>query len=312
MHGLYNFLSVFNDIYPKTGDPDVMANAGDQNNEAANRGNPSFYRGSKVPNYDPSESIDQYLSRVDFWCELEGITTEREKFLRIAPYLPGHMFREVSNFQLSNHPNPYGEMKRILLAAFGMHEFERVRKLTDRIQIGDRKPGDVLRELQDLGTTADERILKTLWLQRLPPEMAAALSTSIDLPINDLRSMANSMHSFMQNQPVAQVTTEQVRSTQNTRPTSSDFVLGELLSSIKELVSVVRDQHASTISAISRGIGEHRSRSVQRDSFRVPRFRSQSRDSELDDQGRCWYHWKFGERAHKCKTGCTFASNKSY
>ena len=203
-------------------------------------------------------------------------------------------------------------MKRILLAAFGMYEFERVRKLTDRIQIGDRKPGDVLRELQDLGTTADERILKTLWLQRLPPEMAAALSTSIGLPINDLRSMANSMHSFMQNQPVAQVTTEKVRSTQNTRPTSSDFVLGELLSSIKELVSVVRDQHASTISAISRGIGEHRSRSVQRDSFRVPRFRSQSRDSELDDQGRCWYHWKFGERAHKCKTGCTFASNKSY
>lgn len=62
---------------------------------------------------------------------------------------------------------------------------------------------------------------------------------------------------------------------------SSDFVLGELLLSIKELVSVVRDSHASTISAISRGMSEHRSRSIQRDSFRDPRLRSQSRDSEL-------------------------------
>ena len=108
--------------YPKTGDPDVMANAGDQNNEAANRGNPSFHRGSKVPNYDPSESIDQYLSRVDFWCELEGITTKQETFLRIAPYLPGHMFREFSNFQTT--PIRMAKLKEFFWLRL---EFERVR-----------------------------------------------------------------------------------------------------------------------------------------------------------------------------------------
>lgn len=113
---------------------------------------------SKLPKYDPAESIDQYLARVDFWFELEGVFTEREKLRQLMPYLPGKMFGEVRNAGLQDHPEPYIELKRLLTTAFGLNELERVRKLTEAVQLGNRKPGDVLRDMQELAVTTDEKI----------------------------------------------------------------------------------------------------------------------------------------------------------
>lgn len=115
------------------------------------------------------------------------------------------MFSEARNANLSGRPDGYKELKKLLIATFDMNEMERVRRLTETVQLGNRIPGDVLREMQQLAVTTDERVLKNLWLQRLPPELGAALSTSRDLPIATLRHMANTIHGFMPGQSVAQI-----------------------------------------------------------------------------------------------------------
>lgn len=268
---------------------------------------------SKLPKYDPAESIDQYLARVDFWFELEGVFTEREKLRQLMPYLPGKMFGEVRNAGLQDHPEPYIELKRLLTTAFGLNELERVRKLTEAVQLGNRKPGDVLRDMQELAVTTDEKILKSLWLQRLPSELGAALSTSRDLPIPALREMANTIHGFMGDRAVAQISSPPAEAHHHPRAVALSQTttpgLGELVSCINQLVLTMKDQHAATIAAIERRDApvRSRSRSGQRGSFRDQRSQSSSSTAEpdFDEQGRCWYHRVFGDRARKCKPGCT-------
>lgn len=139
---------------------------------------------SKIPRYDPAESVEQYLNLVDYWFELEAIQSEQDKFRTLLPRLPPNMFSEAHNANLSSHAAPFTELRRLLVANFDLNETERVRKLTEAVQLGKRRPGAVLRDMQQLAVTTDERVLKNLWLQRLPPDLGAALSTSLDLPGN--------------------------------------------------------------------------------------------------------------------------------
>ena len=82
-------------------------------------------------------------------------------------------------------------MKKVLKQAFAREEAARVRELTANVKLGNRKPGDLLRDMQQLAVTTDERMLKNLWLQQLPVELGAALATRHDLPITQLRDIAN-------------------------------------------------------------------------------------------------------------------------
>lgn len=293
----------------------LIEGGGEQGEQARQRGEeflPPRRLTSKIPRYDPAESVDQYLARVDFWFELENVRTDGEKFRILVPQLPGNMFSEARNANLSGRPDGYKELKKLLIATFDMNEMERVRRLTETVQLGNRRPGDVLREMQQLAVTTDERVLKNLWLQRLPPELGAALSTSRDLPIATLRDMANTIHGFMPGQSVAQISVpapvrNQHQPSSTTQPPTMPG-LGDLITCIGQLVVTLKEQHAVTITAIERrDTPNHtRSRSSQRDSFRGSRTRSESRSSEpdFDDQGRCWYHSTFGDRARKCKPGC--------
>lgn len=296
-------------IMAHNGNPDK--NEANESNEPISTGN-SINRAAKIPKYDPAESIEQYLDRVDFWFELERVESQLDKFRQIMPYLPATMFSEVRNAGLAAHPTPYAELKRILKIAFGMNELERVRKLTETIQLGDRRPGDILRDMQQLAVTSDENIIKSLWLQRLPADLGAALSVSLELPISSLREMANTMHGFICDKKLNQIAAPAVSVVSHTQqsahaqPAQSD--ISQLVVSIGQLVTTIQQQHAQTIAAIERtGDNSFRGRSNSRNSFRDQRSRSPSRDSaaDFDNDGRCWYHRTFNGQARKCKPGCS-------
>ena len=280
-------------------------------------------RMSKMPTHDGSEMIELYLDRLETWFDLEGVTSEEEKLRHVLPFLPPAMFVEVKQAKVREHPFPYEQMKKVLKQAFAREEAARVRELTANVKLGNRKPGDLLRDMQQLAATTDERMLKNLWLQQLPVELGAALATSRDLPITQLRDMANTIHGFMNERDVNQVaalTTPCPPAPSGTvvspppappAPSQQQLIPGltELVNSIGQMMTMMRSQHEATISAIERRTDgpRGRARSGQRDSFRGFRNRSLSRDSEVefDDQGRCWYHRTYGNQARKCRPGCS-------
>lgn len=274
-------------------------------------GNQDIHRHTlKIPNFDPAEGVEQYFARVDYWFQLSNINSEQDRFRCIMPYLPAQMFREVKNDSLETHDHPYVELKRRLIEAFAMDEFERVRKLTERIELGNKKPGDLLKEMQDLCATGDERVLKTLWMNRLPAELAAGLATSVELPISILRTMANTIHSIATSsgshstaQSVSQVSTNHTLHAGTAPPGFS-----ELVASIAQLTQVIQQQHSVTVAAIQDRQG--RSLSRGRETFRA-RSASNSSEPDFDHLGRCWYHRRYGNEARKCKPGCSAAGVSS-
>lgn len=256
----------------------------------------------KLPKYDSSETIEQYFERAEGWFLMEDIVSEKERYGCISTYLSPAMFGEVSQNKCHLHLTPYTEMKRVLIKAFGLNEYERITKLTESIQLGDKKPGDLLRDMQQLAATADTKILVNLWLQRLPPALSAALSTSVHQPISNLREMANTIYSHMNSHNAPQVaafhTTSAYPPSYNEQPFRTELTafMNQVLAAVDARLNTHRPRYDNNQG--SRG----------RNSFRGPRQRSSSRDTRAvpDQQGLCWYHDTFGEQATKCKPGCTF------
>lgn len=71
------------------------------------------------------------------------------------------------------------------------------------ITLGDMKPSQLLNEMRRLGDTAvPSEILKTLWLQRLPPHVQSILATSWD-SLENLAVMADKITDIEQPQIAA-------------------------------------------------------------------------------------------------------------
>nr|XP_042913628.1 uncharacterized protein LOC122273666 [Parasteatoda tepidariorum] len=75
----------------------------------------------------------------------------------------------------------YDSLKQRSIEIFSISEERRLKKLLQEIALGDRRPSALLRQMQDLAGDRDgDALLKSLWLQRLPTQMQAILSTSSD------------------------------------------------------------------------------------------------------------------------------------
>lgn len=267
----------------------------------------------KFPEYTREWPIDLYMEAVDDWLRYEQITSEEEKYVAIRPQLPVALYREAIHTKLEEGPNPYTRLKEALIKTFGLDENERVRKLTEKIELGDKKPGDLLREMQDLAATTDDNIVKTLWLQRLPVEFAAGLAPSLALPVDNLRELANKQHVFW-SRAVNQVTTEPQTTIVNATPapmptpTATTDVMATLANALTELTLTMREvkqiavDNRAEICAIRERPSRPTTRSRDR-SYSHSRARS---EATLDSEGRCWYHRHFGADARRCRDGCVF------
>ncbi|XP_011705737.1 PREDICTED: uncharacterized protein LOC105460940, partial [Wasmannia auropunctata] len=72
---------------------------------------------------------------------------------------------------------------------------QRIRKLLEQEEIGDRKPSQFLRHLTALaGATVSTELLRTLWLGRLPPQMQAILATRSADDLEDVAEQADRIY----------------------------------------------------------------------------------------------------------------------
>ncbi|GFY39622.1 uncharacterized protein TNIN_116141 [Trichonephila inaurata madagascariensis] len=84
---------------------------------------------------------------------------------------------------LSNprHDDKYETLKNALLNRLTDTEESRLKKLLTDMELGDRRPSDLLRQMKRLaGSSISNELIKSLWLQRLPQQTQAILSISKD------------------------------------------------------------------------------------------------------------------------------------
>ena len=214
-----------------------------------------------------------------------GISADLTKYHIVVGHIETDILSQVSDI-IESPPerDAYESLKRRIIEAFSDSEEKKLKKLLQELDLGDKRPSVLLRQMRDLaGQGVNDKLLKSLWLQRLPNTMQAILATSSEA-LPQIAIMADK---------IADVTCAEIHSSraQFSPPSpSNEAAMADMQRQISTLTEKV-DKLFSMMK--SRG----------RSHFRTNRktiSRSPSRDKL------CWYHAKFSENATKCIKPCSF------
>ena len=187
---------------------------------------------------------------------------------------------------------PYTDLKARIINEFEESEGRKVTKLLSELELGDRKPSGLLREMRSLsGTNIAEDFLKSMFLQRLPQHVRSILATSKD-DLDGIAGMADKIMEYSSNtsSPVYAVADNPPRPTP-----SIDERIDRLENMIAELSTSIHRNRSRSRSTHSEG-RNYRSRSRSRN--------NSNRNKETHKF--CWYHRTFWKDARHCEQPCKY------
>lgn len=209
-----------------------------------------------------------------------GISSEITKFHCVVSVLDSEVITYVSDIIRNPPAGAYSELKSRIINQYADSENTRLKALLQDLQLGDKKPSQLLMQMRDLAKDrVQESVLKALFLQRLPLNMQQILSVSQE-GLDSLALIADKISE-----------------------TSTDaMVVGaisdspNLIKSLEEKISKLTIQ----VERLSRGRSEKR--------LSGSRNRTPSRRNFNPDF--CWYHARFADKAEKCVQPCTYSGNE--
>ena len=140
-------------------------------------------------------------------------------------------------------------------------------------------------------TDSQDRILRELFLQKLPQGMRMVLAAADDMPLDRLATLADRTAEYSAPSIAA------VASQEPYEPQPWQATVAEIKASIAELSCAVAAMKAS----------DERPRQSRRGS---PHARSSSRRaSRSSSRALCWYHRRYAERATHCQQSCSLSEN---
>lgn len=185
--------------------------------------------------------------------------------------------------------NKYQTLKDRIIKHFAQSETVRLRSLLQDLQLGDKRPTQLLCEMRDLASTnVKEDVLRTLWMQRLPVHCQQILSAST-VQLEELAQLADKVVEVSGLTPFV----SEVNKTANSQISADVNALQTLQNKVDILEASV----------------ERLSRPKYRNSNFGKRGRSRDRTRSSSNKPFCWYHFKFRERARKCVQPCTFKND---
>ncbi|KAF0314728.1 hypothetical protein FJT64_000087 [Amphibalanus amphitrite] len=146
----------------------------------------------RLPAYAPEEA-ELWLVQVECAFAVAGITDDHDKFRLLVANLPVHVASQVRDV-ITAETGSFSELKGALSTRLAQSRASRLEALLRDHQLGDRRPTQLLRSMQHMLGSAghDLGLLRTLFLQRLPPTTRAALALlPEDTGIDDLASAAD-------------------------------------------------------------------------------------------------------------------------
>ena len=181
---------------------------------------------------------------------------------------------------------PYDTLKRQLIARTTIPQQRRLQQLVHSTELGDQRPTQLLRRMQQLlgpeAVDADGTLLCELFLQRLPANVCMVLATSrAESTLEELAELGDRVVAAA-SLAVAGVTPSQ--------PTEIDKLRAEVVR-LRETISAL-----SSPRQLPRQQSPYRtSRPCSPSPHHQPRLRSPPPRPNV-----CWYHARFGDRVQKC------------
>ena len=279
-----------------------LTGGGNHNTQTSQEpGNPVISRvGIHLP---PFNSADPQLWFViaDNTFRSANITTEATKYQHVVAHLGPEFSGEVKDLIINTPPtNPFTTLKDELIRRLSLSQIQKTRRLLELEQLGDLKASQFLRRLKDLGgTLVSDELIKTIWLSRLPNLVQAILASQPTLSLNDLASLADSIIETTTGHQLCGI------STSSKPPTCSDFSDQPIIQKLLDQMRLMQKEIALLKARRSRSPHKRSSSPNQHNRSQTP-DRSQSRSKS----GLCWYHRRWGPRANKCISPCSFSTNE--
>lgn len=245
----------------------------------------------KVPAFSP-EDPELWFALLEHQFESLDITEDSIKFSSVATNLDIQYAKAVKDIIL--HPpavNRYEKLKHELLRRLSASHDAKVRQLLTQEKLGDRKPSQFLRHLQDLaGSSAAEDIVKQIWSSQLPINIQTVLASQPSHSLEQLADLADR---------IQELTTPSICMTSSSSvPSSSTSSELAALRKMVEHLALKIDDHSR-----DNRHSHNRPRAQRRRSFSRPRSRS---NSSYRKYPICWYHSRFGPKAHTCLLPCDY------
>lgn len=241
--------------------------------------------GMKVPQFSASH-IKLYFAQLEANFTISKITEEATKFSYLVSAIDSEYLKYVSDIVFKPPADqPYTALKTKLIEQFEHSETKKLNTLLQDLELGDRKPSQLLHDMRELGNhKLEDNFLKNLWMSRLPNNMQAILATSNE-QLPQLAVMADKISEVMTPPSIAAVASNNESET-----------IARLERQVQDL-TLKFDKFCS-----------HQSRSRNRNWSSRSRSKSSQRSTKNSENARdiCWYHTKFAERATKCKSPCKF------
>ncbi|XP_064456863.1 uncharacterized protein LOC135367490 [Ornithodoros turicata] len=137
-----------------------------------------------------------WFANIEAQFALRGITAQLTKFYHVVGALGPNEAAEVWDIiTVPPTERPYGALQTALTRRAAASEQERLRQLLIAKVLGDRRPSQLLRLMQqhlgDRASAVDESILRELFLQRLPDTVRMILTTSSTVSLEALAEMSD-------------------------------------------------------------------------------------------------------------------------
>lgn len=251
----------------------------------------------KLPPFWPADPA-LWFAHIESQFATRGIVNQLTKFHYVVAALTPSEAAEVRDIIMSPpSPAPYDKIKEELVRRTSASEQRRLQQLLTSEELGDRKPSQLLRRMQQLlgdrSTSIDASILRELFLQRLPANVRMVLTSSADISVDALAELADK---------IMDITSPPVLNPISASASTEQSELARLRADIEKLTDrVMTSLHVCR----SRSPSPVRPRSQHRQSIRC-RSNSRAPDSS---SSLCWYHQTFGDRARSCKQPCSFSGN---
>lgn len=240
-----------------------------------------------------------------------SVKSDANKYFTVIGALDGAVLQQVADV-LINPPDKdkYHSLKTQLIARFTDSEEKQLRRVLTEIDLGDKSPSQLLREMKVLAREKlSAEVLKTLWLQRLPTQVQLILSASADLKLEKMADVADKITEVNScTAPgIATISHKEGASFIKTGSSASTSSIAT------PYTTVSTNSNQQSIAALEHRVAELTKlvEEMARDKYtRRPRNRSRSRSRPIHEEGVCFYHRRFGEKARKCTMPCNFRSTE--
>lgn len=236
------------------------------------------------------EKPDTWFYQIDAQFAIANITNEQTKFNYLVAQLEPKYVENIWDIIQSTQDDKYTAAKDRFLSTFKESEEKCIKKLITGTSLGDSKPSQLLLKMKSLGgNNITDKVLRTLWLDKLPESIKNILVVSNE-SLDNLSLMADKIF-------------EMSSSTEIYSASSDTSVMSKVL----EKISTLENQIAA-LKIQRQPRSEFRQFSSKRN-----KSRSQSSRRYNPEKKYCYYHFKFGDQCYpnKCKSPCSWKASEN-